>query len=67
MVVNLNELKKVLDYLAVINKADLSDIEWIINGEEISVESGDIIQWQYIGLNNVHFAETNQSLLDCEG
>jgi hypothetical protein len=66
MVVNLNKLKTVLDYLDEINKAELEDIEWIIDGEEIAPDYNDVERWKLIGLNNCEFARAHLPLRDSE-
>ena len=64
MKVDLDKLKETLDYLAEINKADLADIVWLVDGKELLATPKQIIQWQYIGLNNVLFAENHFAVFE---
>lgn len=55
MQVDLRELRKVLDYLRSINKEDINNIEWTLDGQIVHIDQRDINQWRFVGLNNVDF------------
>jgi hypothetical protein len=38
-----------------INKHDIHDIEWILNGKKVKVDAELLNKWQFIGLNNTDF------------
>lgn len=59
MNVNVEELRRALDYIADINNTPLEDIWWEINGEVMRVEKEKIEEWKFIGLSNVFYAEDN--------
>lgn len=61
MLVDVNELKRVKDYLDKINQADIQDITWVENGVECVIPQRDdtLTLWRYAGLNNTDFVFTD--------
>lgn len=58
MIVDVTQLKNVLAYLQQINDSKLDTIDWIKNGQKCIVDSADLSNWNFVGLNNISFAET---------
>lgn len=55
MRVNLRELQEYSRWRQEINAADIEDIIWVLDGEEVNVPSISIEEWKFLGLNNTDF------------
>lgn len=58
MIVDINELKRVKEYLNSINKSNLCDITWMENGMEVVIPEHALDDWGNVGLNNADFILT---------
>jgi hypothetical protein len=60
MVVDVNELKRVKEYLNTINRVDFKSITWVEYGQVCSIpdEAKTIARWDFVGLNNADFIFT---------
>lgn len=57
--VNLDELERALNYLGVINKHQLKDIEWRRGDAQLKPSDKLIDEFRFTGLSNVDFALIN--------
>lgn len=57
LVVDLEELERVQEYLRQINAVSLSEIRWQRNGVNVNPTPEDLEEWKFIGLSNTAFAE----------
>lgn len=60
IVVSVNEVRRVKDYLIGINLADLGNITWIEDGKVCDIPDAKetIARWKYTGLNNTDFVSS---------
>ncbi len=55
MKVDLQELFNVFIFMRKINQVSIHDIEWILNGKTVEIDTDLLDKWKYIGLNNTDF------------
>jgi len=65
MDVNIDRVLQILEELNEINKTKLNDINWIKDGNTISVTQDMIDEYEFVGLNNVGFI-THEFYIDKE-
>jgi len=65
MEVNINRVLEILEELKVINEAKLKDIEWIKDGQKLTVNQEMVDEYEFVGLNNVGFI-THEFYIDKE-
>jgi NurA-like 5'-3' nuclease len=60
MIVDVNELKRVKQYLDSINHEDIKNITWMEDGKEcvIPEKQETLKRWEFVGLNNTDFIFT---------
>ena len=52
----MKDLRRVMEYLAIVESVPLEDVTWLENGEPIPVTQGELNEWKFTGLNNRDFA-----------
>ena len=60
MVVDVNELKRVKEYLNAINRVDIKSITWVEDGQVCVIPDSEktLTKWSFVGLNNCDFIFT---------
>ncbi len=53
--VDLKELFAAFEFLKEINKEDILNIQWTLNGQPVQVSMQSLEEWKFIGLNNSEF------------
>ena len=59
MKVNIERILELTEELKCINRQDLSDIEFYKNGKKLVIDPKIIEDFEFVGLNNVDFINTN--------
>ena len=57
MRINIEEVIKFFKFRAKINKANLHDVKWFMNNNEIIFKKEDIKMWRFTGLDNLSFIQ----------
>jgi hypothetical protein len=56
--INYDEVIRTLEFWALVNRADLKEIEWVRdNGDTITYDNKLADSWKFVGLSNVYFAQ----------
>jgi hypothetical protein len=55
MQVNLEDIKKHIEFCKKINETPLDDIEWFSKGKLITPSKHDIKEFKFCGLSNIYF------------
>lgn len=56
-IINVEDVRRIREELAVINRLKLEDIEWHENGQPLVIAPEAIEYWRFCGLNNTGFIE----------
>jgi hypothetical protein len=64
LIVDVDDLKEHFAFRRRINDADISDIVWIKDGQELEFTKEFLDDWKYIGLSNISFPEAYNELFD---
>lgn len=59
LVVDLDELQRLVDQLRKLESVDLVDVAWFKDGKQVKVNSDDVEKFKFIGLNNRDFANAH--------
>ncbi len=62
MIVRMEELEKALAFLREINRVPLSEIVWTRNDVPVPIDSKDVEDWAFIGLQNSYFPQMNEAV-----
>jgi hypothetical protein len=58
LIVDLDELQKAKDFIALVNSVPLAEIAWQRNGETMPIDLEALEEWRFTGLNNYYAYET---------
>lgn len=54
--IDLRDVELVLDFIRDLEKHQLSDINWVRNGQVIEIDPATLEEWKFLGLANRDFA-----------
>ncbi len=57
MIIDIEEVRKLLDRKNEINRCPLKEIQWRENGEILQIPDEILASWKFMGLSNIMFIE----------
>lgn len=57
MKIEIEEILKMNERRTEINKQDIRDIEWYLDGNKIDILSETLEEWRFTGLSNIDFVD----------
>ena len=59
MRIDIEDVRRIMEERAVIDRLPLKEIEWYEDGKQVEVDAATLEHWRFVGLSNIDFILTS--------